>query len=53
VSGKKILGWLAVAFLVWYVVKSPAAAAGTWHSATGFITSGFQSLGTFVSKASH
>jgi hypothetical protein len=44
---KKILGWLAIAFLAYYVVKNPSGAAATAHHIGTGLASAAGSLGDF------
>ena len=39
---KTVLGWLAVAFVVWWIVEDPTSAAPVVHN-----------IGTFLSSAAH
>ena len=45
---KKVLTWLAVAFLVFYVIQRPEDAAGIVRSAGAALGDAAQSLSTFV-----
>jgi hypothetical protein len=45
---KKVLTWLAVAFVVFYVIQRPDDAAGIVRSAGAALGDAAQSLSTFV-----
>jgi hypothetical protein len=45
---KKVLTWLAVAFVVFYVIQRPDDAAGIVRSAGAALSDAAQSLSTFV-----
>ena len=47
-SLKKVLTWLAVAFVVFYVIQRPDDAAGIVRSAGAALGDAAQSLSTFV-----
>jgi hypothetical protein len=42
VNFKTILGWLALAFVVWWIVEDPVGAAHVVHN-----------IGTFLTEAAH
>jgi hypothetical protein len=45
---KKLLTWVAVAFVVFYVIQRPDDAAGIVRSAGAALSDAAQSLSTFV-----
>jgi hypothetical protein len=47
---KKVLTWLAVAFVVFYVIQRPDDAAGIVRSAGAALGDAAQSLSTFVGQ---
>ena len=47
---KTILGWLAVAFVVWWILVEPAAAAHVVHNIGAFLTSAARGLSTFFAS---
>jgi len=50
VNLKTILGWLAVAFVVWWILVEPAAAAHVVHNIGAFLTSAARGLSTFFAS---
>jgi hypothetical protein len=50
VSLKTILGWLAVAFVVWFVIEQPDAAAHIVHNIGTFLTNVASGLSHFFSS---
>ena len=47
---KSILGWLAIAFVVWWVIEEPAAAAHVVHNIGAFLTSVAHGLSSFFAS---
>ena len=47
---KKILGWAAVIFLVWYLVTNPTGAAQAVQGLLGLLKSAGNSLATFFNS---
>ncbi|TWH74141.1 hypothetical protein JD78_02676 [Modestobacter roseus] len=45
---KKVLTWVAIAFVVFYVIQRPEDAAGIVRSAGGALSDAAQSLSAFV-----
>jgi hypothetical protein len=45
---KKYLGWALAAFIVFYLLKSPAGAADTVHRGVAAVSSAGDSLSRFV-----
>jgi hypothetical protein len=45
---KRTLGWLLIAFLVFYVIKYPEQAANTVHNIGAGIGDGFDKIAEFV-----
>jgi hypothetical protein len=50
VNGKTIAGWAAIAFLVWFVIEQPAAAAHIVHNIGAFLSSAAHGFSTFVAS---
>jgi len=50
VNLKTVLGWAAVAFLVWFVIEQPAAAAHIVHNIGTFLTSAAHGLSSFFTS---
>ena len=49
-SLKTILGWLAVAFIVWWIIEQPAAAAHVVHNIGAFLTTVASGLSSFFTS---
>jgi hypothetical protein len=47
---KTILGWLAVAFIVWWVIEQPTGAAHIVHNIATFLTTVASGLSHFFSS---
>ena len=47
---KTILGWLALAFVVWWVIVQPTAAAHLVHNIGVFLSTAAHGLSSFVSS---
>jgi len=47
---KTVLGWLALAFVVWWVIEQPAAAAHVVHNIGTFLTSAAHGLSNFFAS---
>ena len=45
-----ILGWAAVAFLVWFVIEQPTAAAHMVHNIGTFLTTAAHGLSNFFAS---
>lgn len=45
-----ILGYLAIAFVVWWVIEQPAAAAHVVHNIGAFLTSAAHGLSNFFAS---
>jgi hypothetical protein len=50
VSLKSILGWLALAFVVWWIIEDPTGAAHVVHNIGSFLTSLAHGLSSFFSS---
>jgi len=50
VNLKTILGWLAVAFVVWWVIEQPTGAAHVVHNIGTFLTSAAHGLSSFFAS---
>ena len=49
-SLKTILGWLAVAFVVWFIIEQPTAAAHIVHNIGTFLTTMASGLSHFFAS---
>lgn len=47
---KTILGWLALAFVVWWIIEQPSAAAHVVHNIGVFLTSAAHGLSNFFAS---
>ena len=47
---KTVLGWVALAFVVWWVIAEPAAAAHVVHNIGVFLSSAAHGLSTFFTS---
>jgi len=47
---KKVVGWLAIAFVAFYLVTNPTGAASAVRGAGGLLTDGFDSVVTFLTN---
>lgn len=47
----KLVGWAIVAFVAFYIVTQPVAAAHAFHGLLGGLKSAAASLGTFITNA--
>jgi hypothetical protein len=50
VNIKTILGYLAIAFVVWWIIEQPSAAAHVVHNIGVFLTSAAHGLSNFFSS---
>jgi hypothetical protein len=50
VNMKTVLGWLAIAFIVWWVIEQPTAAAHVVHNIGAFLTAAAHGLSNFFSS---
>jgi hypothetical protein len=50
VNLKSILGWLAIAFVVWWVIEQPSGAAHVVHNIGVFLTSAAHGLSNFFAS---
>jgi hypothetical protein len=50
VNLKTIAGWAAVAFIVWWILVEPAAAAHVVHNIGAFLSSAAHGISTFVTS---
>jgi hypothetical protein len=50
VSLKTILGWAAVAFIVWWVIEQPDSAAHLVHNIGSFLSTAASGISHFVSS---
>ena len=49
-NAKSIAGWAALAFIVWFVLVEPTAAAHVVHNIGAFLTSAAHGISTFFSS---
>ena len=47
---KTVLGWLAVAFVVWWIIEDPAGAAHVVHNIGTFLTSAAHGISAFFAS---
>ena len=47
---KTVLGWVALAFVVWWIIVEPAAAAHVVHNIGAFLSSAAHGLSTFFAS---
>ena len=47
---KTVLGWVAVAFIVWWIIVEPTAAAHVVHNIGAFLTSAAHGISTFFAS---
>jgi hypothetical protein len=50
VNMKTILGWLAIAFVVWWVIAQPTGAAHVVHNIGAFLKAAAQGLSNFFAS---
>jgi hypothetical protein len=50
VNLKTVLGWVAVAFIVWWIIVEPTAAAHVVHNIGTFLTSAAHGISTFFAS---
>jgi len=50
VNIKTVLGWLALAFVIWWVIEDPTAAAHVVHNIGTFLTSAAHGISTFFAS---
>lgn len=49
-NGKQLAGWAALAFVIWFILVEPAAAAHTVHNIGVFLSSAAHGLSTFITS---
>ncbi len=47
---KTILGWLAVAFVVWWIIEDPTGAAHVVHNIGNLLTTAAHGISTFFAS---
>jgi len=47
---KTVLGWVALAFVVWWVIEQPAAAAHLVHNIGAFLSTMATGLSNFIAS---
>ena len=50
VNLKSILGWLALAFVIWWIVEQPAGAAHVVHNIGTFLTAAAHGISNFFAS---
>jgi len=50
VNLKTVIGWVALAFVIWWIVVEPAAAAHVVHNIGAFLSSVAHGFSTFVAS---
>jgi hypothetical protein len=50
VNLKTVLGWLAVAFVIWWIIVEPAAAAQVVHNIGAFLSTAAHGISTFFTS---
>jgi hypothetical protein len=47
---RTVLGWLAVAFVVWWIIEDPTRAARVVHNIGTFLTSAAHGISSFLAS---
>jgi hypothetical protein len=50
VNLRTILGWVAVAFIIWWIIEEPTAAAHVVHNIGNFLTSAAHGISNFFTS---
>ncbi|HZI75808.1 MAG TPA: hypothetical protein VFD73_17650, partial [Gemmatimonadales bacterium] len=50
VNAKTLMGWVAIAFVVWWVIEEPASAAHLVHNIGAFLSTAAHGLSSFVTS---
>jgi hypothetical protein len=50
VNLKTVLGWLAVAFLIWWIIEAPTGAAHVVHNIGTFLTTAAHGISNFFAS---
>jgi hypothetical protein len=50
ISLKTILGWLAISFVIWWIIEQPAGAARLVHGIGSFLSAAAQGLSNFIAS---
>ena len=50
VNLKSVIGWLAVAFIIWWIIVEPAAAAQVVHNIGAFLSTAAHGISTFFTS---
>jgi hypothetical protein len=50
VNLKTVLGWLAVAFIVWWIIEDPTGAAHVVHNIGTFLTAAAHGISSFFAS---
>ena len=49
-NAKSILGWVVLAFIVWWILVEPTAAAHVVHNIGAFLSSAAHGISTFLTS---
>jgi hypothetical protein len=50
VNAKTLMGWVVIAFVVWWVIEEPASAAHLVHNIGAFLSTAAHGLSNFVTS---
>jgi hypothetical protein len=50
VNAKAIAGWAVLAFVIWWILVEPAAAAHVVHNIGAFLSSAAHGISTFITS---
>jgi hypothetical protein len=50
VNLKTVLGWLAVAFIVWWIIEDPTSAAHVVHNIGSFLSTAAHGISSFFAS---
>jgi hypothetical protein len=50
VNLRSILGWLALAFVIWWIIEEPTAAAHVVHNIGTFLTNAAHGISSFFAS---
>ncbi len=49
-NAKTLMGWVAIAFVVWWVIEEPASAAHLVHNIGAFLSTAAHGISNFVAS---
>ena len=49
-NAKTLMGWVVIAFVVWWVIEEPASAAHLVHNIGAFLSTAAHGLSSFVTS---